>query len=65
MTNLTEIRIVANDFNLDNTLNENLALKKSNRKLRNTLVIVLVTFLGILIAYNVSKSLEEDSKQRL
>jgi hypothetical protein len=65
MTSLTEIRLVRNDFNLENTINENNTLKKSNSVLKITLAIVVVTVLGILIAYSVSKRLEEETKQRV
>ena len=64
MTSLTEIRFVPNDFNLENTINENKTLKKSNRVLGIILTVVIVTVVGVLIANSVSKRLEEDSKQR-
>lgn len=65
MTDLTEIKIVANDFNLDNTLNENLALKKSNQTLKGIIAIVSIVIIGVLIANNLSKTLEEQKKQRV
>lgn len=65
MTSLTEIRFVPNDFNLENTINENKTLKKSNRALGIILAVVIVTIFGVLIANKLSKTLEEDSKQRV
>lgn len=65
MTDLTEIKIVANDFNLDNTLNENLALKKSNQTLKGIIAIVSIAIIGVLIANKLSKTLEEQKKQRV
>ena len=65
MTNLTEIRFIPNNFNLENTIKENDVLKKNNRALGISLAVVVLTVVGILIAYNVSKSLEDETKQRV
>lgn len=65
MIHAEDILIMDRDFNLDNTLNENLALKKSNQTLNAILVIASITIIGVLIANSVTKRLEEDSKQRV
>lgn len=65
MTSAYDIQIMDRNFNYDNTINENNALKISNRTLKNTLVIVLVTVIGVFIANSVVKRLEEKTKQRV
>ena len=65
MIHAEDILFMNRDFNLEDTINENNALKKSNRKLKNTLVIALVTVIGILIAISVVKRQEEETKQRV
>jgi hypothetical protein len=65
MIHAEEILFMNRDSNLEGTINENIALKKSNRTLKNTLVIVFVTVIGILITISVAKRLEEKTKQRV
>jgi serine phosphatase RsbU (regulator of sigma subunit) len=65
MIHAEEILFMNRDSNLEGTINENIALKKSNRTLKNTLVIVFVTVIGILITISVAKGLEEKTKQRV
>ena len=65
MIHAEEILFMNMDSNLEGTINENIALKKSNRTLKNTLVIVFVTVIGILITISVAKRLEEKTKQRV
>lgn len=65
MIHAEDILFMNRDFNLEGTINENNALKKSNRKLKNTLVIALVTVIGILIVISVVKRQEEKTKQRV
>ena len=65
MIHAEEILFMNRDSNLESTINENNALKKNNRTLKNTLVIVLVTVIGILIAISVTKRLAEKTKQRV
>ena len=65
MIHAEEILFMNMDSNLEGTINENIALKKSNRTLKNTLVIVFVTVIGILITISVAKGLEEKTKQRV
>lgn len=64
MIHAEDILFMNRDFDLEGTINENNTLKKSNRKLKNTLVIALVTVIGILIAISVVKRQEEETKQR-
>jgi hypothetical protein len=52
------------DFNFENTLNENNALKSNNRALGIILVVVVALF-GVVIANSVVKRLEEETKQRV
>lgn len=65
MIHAEKIQFMNRDSNLEGTINENIALKKSNRTLKNTLVIVFVTVIGILITISVAKRLEEKTKQRV
>jgi hypothetical protein len=65
MISMYDYKMVDPDFNLENTINENDLLKKSNRALGITLVIVVVTIFGVLIANSVVKRLEEETKQRV
>ncbi len=65
MIHAEDILFMNRDFNLESTINENDALKKSNRTLKITLVIVLVTVIGILITNSVVKRLEDETKQRV
>ena len=65
MIHAEDILFMNRDSNLEGINNENNALKKSNRTLKNTLVIALVTVFGILIAISVAKRLEEKTKQRV
>lgn len=65
MIHAEDILFMNRDSNLEGTINENIALKKSNRTLKNTLVIVFVTVIGILITISVAKRLEEKTKQRV
>ena len=65
MIHAEDILFMNRDFDLEGTINENNALKKSNLKLKNTLVIALVTVIGILIAISVVKRQEEETKQRV
>lgn len=61
-----DYKMVDRNFHLENTINENDLLKKSNRALGITLVIVVVvTIFGVLIANSVVKRLEEETKQRV
>lgn len=65
MIHAEDILIMDKDFNLENTLNENLALKKSNQTLKAILAVVSITIIGVLIANKLSKTLEEKTKQRV
>ncbi len=65
MIHAEDILFMNRDSNLESTINENNALKKNNRTLKNTLVIVLVTVIGILIAISITKRSEEETKQRV
>ena len=65
MIHAEDILFMNRDSNLEGIINENNALKKSNRTLKNTLVIALVTVFGILIAICVAKRLEDKTKQRV
>jgi hypothetical protein len=65
MIHAEEILFMNRDSNLEGTINENIAIKKSNRTIKNTLVIVFVTVIGILITISVVKRLEEETKQRV
>lgn len=65
MIHAEDILFMNRDSNLEGTINENNALKKSNRILKNTLVIVFVTVIGTLVAISVAKRLEEKTKQRV
>lgn len=65
MIHAEDILFMNRDFNLESTINENDTLKKSNRTLKITLVIVLVTVIGVLIANSITKRLEEETKQRV
>ena len=64
MTSLTEIRFVRNDFNLENTINENNVLKKSNTILGISLTIVLLSVIGVLITSSFTRKIEDDTKKR-
>ena len=65
MIHAEDILFMNRDSNLEGIINENNALKKSNRTLKNTLVIALVTVIGILIAISVVNRQEEETKQRV
>jgi uncharacterized membrane protein len=62
MIHAEDILIVDKNFNLENTINENNTLKKNNNVLKITLAIVLLSVIGVLIANNVAKRLEEEIK---
>jgi hypothetical protein len=59
-----DYKMVDPDFNFENTLNENNALKSNNRALGIILVVVVALF-GVVIANSVVKRLEEETKQRV
>jgi hypothetical protein len=59
-----DYKMVDPDFNFENTLNENNALKSNNRALGIILVVVVALF-GVVIANIVVKRLEEETKQRV
>jgi hypothetical protein len=65
MIHAEDILFMNRDSNLEGTISENNALKKSNRILKNTLVIVFVTVIGTLIAISIAQKLEEKTKQRV
>ncbi len=58
-----DYKMVDPDFDLEKTIIENDVLKRNNRALGITLVIVVVTIFGVLIANSVVKRLEEDLKK--
>lgn len=60
-----DFQMVDRDFNLENTINENNALKKNNRALGIILAVFVVLVIGVLIANSVKKSLKEETKQRV
>jgi uncharacterized membrane protein len=60
-----DYKMVDPDFNFENTLNENNALKSNNRALGIILAVVVVTLFGVLIANSIIKSPEEESRQRV
>ena len=65
MTSAYDIQIMDRNFNLENTINENNTLKKSNSVLKITLAVILLSVIGVLIANNITKRLEEETKQRV
>ena len=65
MISMYDYKMVDPDFNLENTINENDLLKKSNRALEIILVVVVVTVMGVLIANSIAKRLKEETKQRV
>ncbi|MBP6755554.1 MAG: hypothetical protein KA210_05345 [Bacteroidia bacterium] len=65
MIHAEDILIMDKNFNLENTIIENDVLKRNNRALKNTLVIALVTVIGILIAISVAKRLQKKTEQRV
>lgn len=65
MIHAEDILIMDKNFNLENTLNENLELKKSNQTLNAILVMAAITIIGVFIANSVVKRLEEETKQRV
>ncbi len=65
MIHAEDILIMDKNFNLENTLNENLALNKSNQTLKTILVLAAITIIGVLIANSIVKSLKEETKQRV
>ena len=60
-----DCQIVDRDFNLENTINENIMLKNSNQTLKGIIAIVSIAIIGVLIANKLSKTLEEQKKQRV
>jgi hypothetical protein len=60
-----DYKMVDPDFNFENTLNENKALKSKNRALGIILAVVAVALFGVVIANSVVKRLEEETKQRV
>ena len=65
MTSAYDIQIMDRNFNLENTINENNTLKKSNSVLKITLAVILLGVIGVLIANSFVKRLEEETKQRV
>ena len=65
MINMYDCQIVDRDFNLENTINENIMLKNSNQTLKGIIAIVSIAIIGVLIANKLSKTLEEQKKQRV
>lgn len=60
-----DYKMVDPDFDLEKTIIENDVLKRNNRALGITLVIVVVTILGVMIANSIVKRLKEETKQRV
>lgn len=60
-----DCQIVDRDFNVENTINENIMLKNSNQTLKGIIAIVSIAIIGVLIANKLSKTLEEQKKQRV
>lgn len=66
MTSIYDIQLMDRDFNLENTINENIALKKNKSTLGIILVaVVAVAVISIVIINNTYKSLYEEAKQRV
>lgn len=65
MISMYDYKMVDPDFNFENTLNENKALKSKNRALGIILAVVAVALFGVVIANSVVKRLEEETKQRV
>ena len=65
MISMYDCQIVDRDFNLENTINENIMLKNSNQTLKGIIAIVSIAIIGVLIANKLSKTLEEQKKQRV
>jgi hypothetical protein len=55
--------MVDTDFNFENTLNENKALKSNNRALGIILAVVLISVVCILITDIVAKRSKEETNQ--
>lgn len=60
-----DYKMVDPDFDLEKTIIENDVLKRNNRALGITLVIVVVTIFGVMIANSIVKRLKEETKQRV
>lgn len=60
-----DYKMVDPDFYLEKTIIENDVLKRNNRALGITLVIVVVTIFGVMIANSIVKRLKEETKQRV
>ena len=65
MIHAEDILIMDKNFNLENTIIENVVLKRNNRALEIILVVVVVTVMGVLIANSIAKRLKEETKQRV
>lgn len=65
MISMYDYKMVDPDFDLEKTIIENDVLKRNNRALGITLVIVVVTILGVMIANSIVKRLKEETKQRV
>jgi hypothetical protein len=60
-----DFKMVDPDFNFENALNENKALKSNNRALGIILAVVVVALFGVVIANSVVKRMDEETKQRV
>ena len=65
MISMYDYKMVDPDFDLEKTIIENDVLKRNNRALGITLVIVVVTIFGVMIANSIVKRLKEETKQRV
>ncbi|MEY2670736.1 MAG: hypothetical protein RLZZ577_1052 [Bacteroidota bacterium] len=63
MISMYDYKMVDTDFNFENTLNENKALKSNNRALGIILAVVLISVVCILITDIVAKRSKEETNQ--
>jgi hypothetical protein len=63
MIDLYDIQFVDSDFTVENTINENITLKNSNRTLSIILSCVAIIAVGFGYYLTIKKSIEESTKQ--
>ncbi len=63
MIDLYDIQFVSNDFTVENTINENIELKKSNQTLSIILGSIVIIAIGLGLYLTIKNNIEESTKQ--
>ncbi len=63
MIDIYDIQFVDNDFTVENTINENISLKQSNRTLSIILCSVAVIAVGFGLYLTIKNNIEESTRQ--